>query len=118
MNAVDVGLTILIYTTALVIIVVAGFLVKLIYDLSEFAKSAKSTSDLLQTELEPTLKELKDTMTSIKSIANTADDNFTGIKDAIAKIIDKSSSIGTKFKGMLSGVYKGIEFGLKLFRRK
>ena len=111
MNAVDVGLTILIYTTALVIIVVAGFLVKLIYDLSEFAKSAKSTSDLLQTELEPTLKELKDTMTSIKSIANTADDNFTGIKDAIAKIIDKSS-VGKFMAGFLVGGAVGAVMGI------
>lgn len=118
MNSVDVGLTILVYVTALVVIVVGGFLVKLIYDLSEFAKSAKSTSDLIQTELEPTLKELQETMTSIKSIANTADSNFTSVKDAVGRIIEKSSSIGTKFKGMLSGIVKGVEFGLKLFRRK
>ena len=62
------GLTFLAWATGIVLIVVAGFLVKLLIDLSALAKNVNETAILLNTELKPTLKELNDTLHSITAI--------------------------------------------------
>ena len=66
------GLTFLVWATGVVVIVVAGFLVKLLFDLSVLAKNLKETSNIVNTELKPTLKELQSYMQqlSLKALRN------------------------------------------------
>ena len=45
------GLTFLVWTTGIIFIVVAGFIVKLLIDLSALAKNLKETSNIVNTEL-------------------------------------------------------------------
>lgn len=117
MTQIDVSLIILIYSTVVVMLVVAGFLVKLLFDLSSLARSAKSATELIQNELEPTLKELQEVAVSVKSITNAADEKLTSLKNTFFGAIEKTSCITNRLKSVLSGVVRGINVGIKLFKK-
>lgn len=117
MNSIDLGLTILIYATIIVLVILGVFLAKLFYDLSKLAQTAQSTSEIIQTELEPTLKELREAAGSLKSIASSADTNISGLKKAISNAFDTSFQVGHKMKGLMAGLVKGLCAGLKIFKK-
>ena len=79
------GLTFLTWATGIVIIVVAGFLVKLLIDLSALAKNLNETSIIVNTELKPTLKELNQTLNSINEIVKSTDKGVGDFKYAVGK---------------------------------
>lgn len=117
MSQIDVSLIILIYSSVVVMLVIAGFLVKLLFDLSNLARTVQGATELIQNELEPTLKELQEAAVSVKSIANTADEKFTSLKNTFFGAIEKTTCVTKKLKSVLSGVARGIGVGIKLFRK-
>lgn len=117
MSSAQIGLTILYYVSALFLIVVGGFLIRLLYDLSKLAQTAQSTSEVIQTELEPTLKELREAAGSLKHIAANADSNISGLQNTIARAFGTSFQLGGKIKGLLDGFVQGLSCCLKLFKR-
>ena len=116
-DSVSIGLTILIYVSALFLLVIGGFLGKLLYDLSKLAQTAQSTSEVIQTELEPTLKELREAAGSLKSIASSADSNISGLQSAIANAFSTSFQLGSKLKGLVGGFMQGLSCCLKLLKK-
>ncbi len=117
MGSVNIGLTVLIYVSVVVLLVVTGFLTKLLYDLSKLAQTARSTSEVIQSELEPTLKELREAAGSLKSIASSADSNISGLKNAVAHAFDTSFQLGSKLRGLFGGFTKGLSCCLKLLKK-
>ena len=116
----DVQETMLVVLTivALIVLIVVGFyLVKLLIDLSKLAQSATRASDTLQTEMEPTLKELRQAVDSINSIAATANSKYSSLNNAIKNVGDATSKVGKKIGGVVSGVLSGILVGLKVFKK-
>ncbi len=102
--ALNQGLTFLTWATGIVIIVVAGFLVKLLIDLSALAKNLNETSIIVNTELKPTLKELNQTLNSINEIVKSTDKGVGDFKYAVGKFFDKTKIIsGTIFAGLIKG---------------
>lgn len=121
MNSVDPGLTIslivLTCITSIFLVVIGAFLIKLLYDLSKLAQTANSTTEVIQTELEPTLKELREAAGSLKNIANGADSNITNFKNTVSGAFDASFKVGQKVKGLANGLLKGLLVGLKIFKK-
>lgn len=112
--ALNQGLTFLTWATGIVIIVVAGFLVKLLIDLSALAKNLNETSIIVNTELKPTLKELNQTLNSINEIVKSTDKGVGDFKYAVGKFLDKTKMIsGTLFGGLI----KGFTTAYNLFRK-
>lgn len=118
MEATQVSFTVLMYTSVIVILTVGGFLVKLLVDLSKLTKSATQASEVLQNELEPTLKELQSAAASVNSIVHQADEQITGAKKAITGAVTITKNVSGKVGGVFSGLVKGLALGLKLFRKK
>ncbi len=116
-GAINTGLVILIYVSALFLVVVGGFLIKLLFDLSKLAQTAQSTSEVIQTELEPTLTELREAAGSVKHIAANADSNISGLQSTISRAFDTSFQLGGKLKGLLGGFMQGLNCCFKLFRK-
>ena len=116
-HEVSVSLTVLICVTIVVLLVVAVFLIKLLFDLSKLAQTAQSTSEVIQNELEPTLKELREAAGSLKNIASSADSNISGLKNAVTNAFDTSFQLGTKLKGLLGGFVSGLSCFLKILRK-
>ena len=109
--ALNQGLTFLAWISAIVILVVGGFLVKLLYDLSVLAQNLKETTDIVNDELKPTIEELKDTLHSVNTIVKSTDEGVDSIKNAVGKTKNISDSI-------ISGVIKGFTTVLAFFRKK
>lgn len=113
--ALNQGLTFLAWVSGVILIIVAGFLVKLLIDLSALVKNINQTSILLNTELKPTLNELNDTLHSINSIVKSTDRNMDTVKGLVERTLGKTKAVtGTLF----SGIVKGFNVAWKMFAKK
>jgi predicted PurR-regulated permease PerM len=108
------GLTFLAVATGIIILVVGGFLVKLLIDLSTLVKNLNETSNIVNTELKPTLNSVNETLTSINEIIKSTDKGVGDFKSAVGKIVDKTKIVsGTLFGGLM----KGFLTAYKLFKK-
>ena len=112
--ALNQGLTFLTWATGIVIIVVAGFLIKLLFDLSTLAKNLNQTSIIVNTELKPTLNELNQTLASINEIVKNTDKGVGDFKFAVSKFFDKTKLVSGSIFG---GLIKGFTTAYKMFKK-
>ncbi|HIQ89903.1 TPA: hypothetical protein IAA68_08790 [Candidatus Galligastranaerophilus faecipullorum] len=118
MTPVNASLMALLIVTAVVILILGILLARLIINLTLLSKNVDSIAQSVQSEIQPTLKELREAAQSINSIANNADTQFSGIQSALKSVLGASSLVGCKMKGLMDGLVKGISFGLNLFNKK
>lgn len=116
-STVQIGLVILIYTTVILLVLIGIFLIKLLYTSTKLTKVLSKTSEMINQELEPTLKELKETLGSVNSIAKNANERMGQIGGAFDKIMSVPFRVGQKMRGLLSGLVEGVSAGIKLFRK-
>ncbi|MFR1672744.1 MAG: DUF948 domain-containing protein [Candidatus Gastranaerophilaceae bacterium] len=112
--ALNQGLTFLAWATGIVVIIVAGFLVKLLIDLSALAKNVNETSVLLNNELKPTLKELNETLASINAIVKSTDKGVDNFKTAVERTFGKTKLISESIFG---GIIKGFTTVYSMFAK-
>ena len=108
------GLTFLAWATGIIVLVVGGFLVKLLIDLSALTKNLNETSNIVNTELKPTLNSINETLTSINGIIKSTDKGVGDFKSAIGSIIDKTKAVSGSIFG---GLIKGFITAFKLFKK-
>lgn len=118
MTPVQTSLVALLVVTTVIIAVLGVLAAKLILNLILLSKNVDSIAQSVQTEVEPTLKELREAAHSINSIANNADTQITGVQSALKNLFSGSGIIQNKMKGAFVGLLKGISFGIDLFRKK
>ncbi len=118
MDPVNVTLVVLLAVTTLVILVLGILAAKLIMNLTVLSKNVDSIAQSVQSEIQPTLKELREAAQSINSIANNADTQFSGFQSTLKNVFGASSLVGCKMRGLMNGLLKGINFGLNLFSKK
>lgn len=109
------GLTFLAWSTGIVVLVVAGFLIKFLIDLSALAKNVNETAILLNNELKPTLKELNDTLHSINAIVKNTDQGVDSFKSAVEKTLGKTKLIS---ESIIGGIIKGFTSVFSMFVKK
>lgn len=109
------GLTFLAVATGIIVLVIGWFLAKLLKDLSVLAKSLNETSNLLNTELKPTLKELNETLHSVNSLVQSTDAGVGNVKDGIAAALTKTKIFSESIFG---GFIKGFMTVYTLFRKR
>ena len=98
------GLTFLAWATAVILIVIAGFVIKLLIDCDVLVKNLNKTSVMLNDELKPTLDELQETLQSVNSIIKSTDTHMVNIRDAVENTFGKTKAItGTLFSGLIKG---------------
>lgn len=113
--ALNQGLTFLAWVTGIVILVVGGFLIKLLIDLSALSKNLNETSILINTELKPTLQEINETLHAVNTLVKSTDRNVDSFKSAVEKTFGKTKMIS---ESIVSGVIKGFVTVMGLFTRK
>lgn len=113
--ALNQGLTFLTWVTSIVLIVVSGFLIKLLIDLSKLSKNLTETSEILNTELKPTLQELSETLKTINELVQTTDRGFDNIKTAVEKFVGKTKAVSGN---IFSSFLKGFVTVMGLFSKK
>lgn len=116
------GLTVLAVTTAIMLIAVGGFLIKLLIDLSKLTTNLDETTSIVKEEIEPTISEFNKALKSINSIAQNADKQVDSISKLFENILGASALMFTKAKNLSGGVIKGLVQGLvtviKMFIKK
>lgn len=113
--ALNQGLTFLAWVTGIVILVVGGFLIKLLIDLSALSKNLNETSILINTELKPTLQEINETLHAVNTLVKSTDRNVDSFKSAVEKTFGKTKMISESIVG---GIVKGFVTVMGLFTRK
>jgi len=115
-------LTFLVVATAIILIVIGGFLIKLLIDLSKLTRNLDETTTIVKSEIEPTLEELNKALKSINSIAENADRQVDSLSKFFEHVLGLSASVITRAKdlsgGLLKGFVKGLMSIIKLFIKK
>lgn len=116
------GLTFLAVATGVILLIVGGFLVKLLVDLSKLTKNIDDTTTIVKSEIEPTLKEFNNALKSINSIAQNADKQVDSLSKLFENVLGASSIAFTKAKqlsgGLIKGLVQGIVSVIKMFLKK
>lgn len=115
---VELSLVLLIFVVIAAVAVVSVYLVKLLIELNVLAKNANETTTIVKNELEPILDELKQTMTSINTIAKNADNQMATVKKIMASAVGISSLLFGGFGKVSGGFMKGFTSAFNLFKKK
>jgi len=98
------GLAFLYISSGIFLLVVGGFLVKLIYDSSKLVKNATVTTEIVNTELKPTLDELNKTLKTVNEIVQNTGEGVGSVKLGLENILSKTKLMSKNlFGGLLSG---------------
>jgi predicted PurR-regulated permease PerM len=103
------------YTTTVVLVVIAFYLIKLLIELSQLTKTSQDIAALVKQELEPTITELQLALKNVNAIASTADEKGEAIKNNVSSIINPLQSNLAKLK---LGILKSISKGINVFLNK
>lgn len=95
--------------------IVAYYLVKLLTSLKELSQNLTQTTQILNTELEPTLKDVRETMHSINTIIQNTDQGMDNMKTGIEAALKKTKSIS---EGLFGGLVKGFLTVYSLMKKK
>jgi predicted PurR-regulated permease PerM len=112
--ALNQGITFLCWATGVTVVVIGGFLIKLILDVSKLTKNLNETSILINTELKPTLKQINETLTSVNSIIKSTDKGVDSFKLAVEQVFGKTKLVTETIFG---GIIKGFVTAFKVFSK-
>ena len=77
------GLTFLAVATGIMLVVVGGFLIKLIIDLSKLAQNVDETTTVVRNELRPTLRELNESLHTVNDFMKSTDKGIDKMRDTV-----------------------------------
>lgn len=116
------GLTFLAWTGGGFLIIVGVFVVKLLFDLSKLTQSLNKSADIVQSGLEPIMKNLGETATTINTIVQTTNTKVgmvTEAYDKASKVVISALSKASAVSGVvLKEVAKGIFAGFRMLLNK
>lgn len=85
-------------------VVVLGFLAKLLYDCSKLAQNINKTTDIVNTELKPTLEELNRALQSFNKIVQSTNEGVGNVKIGLENVLTKTKIFsGNLMNGFLKG---------------
>ena len=113
------SLTFLSYSTGIIVILVGAMLIKVLFDISKLTQNINETTEIIKTELTPTLKNLNKSVAIVSGIIIKADESVQKVKDMIKNsplnILTKLTSLtGTITKGF----FNGLSTAFKLFSKR
>lgn len=114
----QVSIMFLIFTTIILGVIVSVFLIKLLMDVSKLTVNLDEVTTIVKQEIEPTLKEVKEALNNINSIAKNADKQVDTLKKVFSSLVGVSGLAFCGMKNLSGGFFKGISAGMKLFRKK
>ena len=92
------GLTFLAVATGIMLVVVGGFLIKLIIDLSKLAQNVDETTTVVRNELRPTLRELNESLHTVNDFMKSTDKGIDKMRDTVENVFGFSTATLSKLK--------------------
>jgi len=117
-DGLSIALTFLSYTCIILFTVITVFLVMLIKDLMDLAKSYKNLSETVQKEINPTLTEIKKALEGINGLASGVDKQLSAVKTSFGTAYNVAFNTTSKLKYAISSLVGGLIAGYKLFNKK
>jgi len=109
------GLTFLAAASGIIVLVVGGFLTKLLFDLSKLTRNLNETTLLVNAELKPTLNELNQALKSFNSIIEHTGNGVGNVKQGLESFVNKTKLLSGN---LLGGFLKGFAAVYSLFAAK
>ena len=100
------------------IIIVLGFLLKLIIDSIKLVQNIDETTTIVKTEIEPTIKELNKTLENLNSLTEGANSQVVRVRKILSGILGVGSVAYGGMKSITGGFFKGVLEGIKFFTKK
>ena len=117
------GLTFLIWTTAVILIILSGFVAKLLWDIARLTRTVNETTSVIKEELTPTLKNINQSVSTVNKLIKETDEQLDKFRNLSDKISEIGVSTLAKALDLTKYLSKGIKSGLglmlkSLFRAK
>ncbi|MDD3149743.1 MAG: hypothetical protein PHV68_02820 [Candidatus Gastranaerophilales bacterium] len=109
------ALTFWVYTTIIISIIIAVFLIKFLVEASNLTKSLNEISTIIKHELEPVLIDLRTLIESVSSVVSSADKQVSKFSEIVKSIVNPSSIFVNKAKDATKGLLRGVITGLRVF---
>ncbi len=115
------GLTFLAVATGIMLVLVGGFLIKLLVDLSKLAKNVDDTTSVVKNEIRPTLRELNESLHTLNDFMKSTDRGIDKMRDAVEGAFGLSTATLSKLKfisgSLAKGLTKGFTTVMKMFQK-
>lgn len=115
------GIAFLAIATGIMLVVVGGFLIKLIIDVSKLAQNVDMTTTVVRNELRPTMREINESLHTLNDFMKSTDKGIDRVKDAMEDAFGFSANTLSKLKfisgSLAKGLYKGFTTVLKMFSK-
>ncbi len=113
------SLTFLAYATGIIVVLVGVMLVKVLIDLSKLTRNLNETTDILRTELAPTLKNVNKSVEIISGFIIKTDETVNKAKEWISKSpLNILSKMGSMTGSVAKGIFSGLCLAFKIFAKK
>ena len=109
------GLVFLTWTSAIMIILVGLFVIKVLFDLSRLTKTMNSTAEIVKQELEPTLKNVSETVEIVSSRVKEANEAVAKVETKVKEVAKQGGKLLTTVGGGLFAVSKLALRGISSF---
>ena len=109
------GLVFLAWTTAIMITVVGIFVIKVLFDLSRLTSTITKTAEIVKNELEPTLKNVNETVEIVSSRVKEANNAVTQVETKVKEVAKQGGKLISTIGGGLFAVSKLAFKGLSAF---
>ena len=100
------------------VIIVLGFLIKLIIDSIKLVQNLDETTSIVKNEIEPTIKELKKTLENLNSLTDGTNNQINQIRKILTGLLGVGSFALGGVKNITGGFFKGVMEGIKFFTKK
>lgn len=115
------GLAFLAIATGVMFVIVGGFMIKLLIDMSKLARNVDETTTVVRNELRPTLREVNESLHTLNDFMKSTDKGIDKMKDAMENAFGVSSATLSKLKflsgSLAKGIYKGFSTVVKMFQK-
>ena len=112
------GLTFLAWTTAVFLIVIGVFVVKVLIDLSKLFTNVNKSVTIVQSELEPIVSNISETTETVNKLVQTVGGRINKLSEMYDRATDAVINTVSKSGTLLKYVFKGICSSFKFFTKK
>ncbi|MBQ3311905.1 DUF948 domain-containing protein [bacterium] len=115
------GLAFLAVSTGIMFVIVGGFLIKLIIDLSKLTQNVNETTTVVRNEIRPTMREINESLHTLNDFLKSTDKGIDKMKlafeDAFGFGVNALSKVRVFSSSLAKGLYKGFTTMLKIFSK-
>ena len=111
-------LIILTVVTIILFILISVYLIKLLIELTKLASNMNDITSVIKSDIGAVISELMVSLNGVNSFIGTANKNVSDIKSFVLRLLGAGSIAFAGAKNLTGNFWKGLNTGLKLFRKK